>query len=305
MRGMSTGTAHCLASGAAFGAMGIFGKLAYGEGATVSTLLAVRFTLAAALFWIVLAATRRLGAVRSLARRDVLAGLGLGACGYALQAGAYFAALERIDASLLALLVYTYPAIVTVAAIALGRDPADGRRLAALGLASAGLCLIVGAAGAGALDPLGTALGLTAAVACSAYILVSEGIARRVPPDLLAALVYTGAAATLTLSGLVGGGLRPGALTPAGWGWLACLATVSTVAAIGLFLAGLRRVGPSAAAILSTVEPCVAVLLAFLAFGETLTVAQLCGGAAVLAGVVALNARIHVKERLADAPAAG
>jgi drug/metabolite transporter (DMT)-like permease len=183
---MSKGTVQCLASGAAFGAMGIFGKLAYGEGATVSTLLAVRFTLAAALFWIVLAATGRLRAVRALARRDVLAALGLGAAGYALQAGAYFAALERIDASLLALLVYTYPAIVTAAAIALGRDRGDGRRLLALGLVSAGLGLILGAAGTGALDPLGTALGLTAALAYSAYILVGDGVGRRVPPDVLA-----------------------------------------------------------------------------------------------------------------------
>ena len=46
------GAALCLASAASFGAMGIFGRLAYDEGATVGTLLAVRFALAAALFWV-------------------------------------------------------------------------------------------------------------------------------------------------------------------------------------------------------------------------------------------------------------
>ena len=55
----SSGTLICLASGAAFGAMAIFGKLAYDEGATVGTLLSVRFTLAAALFWALLAARQR------------------------------------------------------------------------------------------------------------------------------------------------------------------------------------------------------------------------------------------------------
>ena len=60
-----TGTLICLASAAAFGAMAVFGKLAYDEGATVGTLLAVRFALAAALFWaLVLAATG--AAARSL-----------------------------------------------------------------------------------------------------------------------------------------------------------------------------------------------------------------------------------------------
>ena len=53
----SSGTLLCLGSGAAFGAMGIFGKLAYGDGATVGTLLASRFVLAALLFWALVAAT--------------------------------------------------------------------------------------------------------------------------------------------------------------------------------------------------------------------------------------------------------
>src|SRR3954447_16713497 len=177
----------CLASGAAFGAMAVFGKLAYAEGATVGTLLAIRFLFASGLFWLGGDARRMPEA------RDVAIGLGLGAGGYALQAGCYFAALERIDASLLALLVYTFPGIVAVAAIARGRERADPRRIGALVVASGGLALLV-AGGAGALDPLGAALGMTAALTYSVYILVSEGIARRVRPPVLAALVCTGAA---------------------------------------------------------------------------------------------------------------
>src|SRR5512132_2149289 len=105
----TSGTVLCLASACAFGAMGVFGKLAYDNGATVGTLLSVRFTLAAALFWVLVLAD---GGGRRLARRDVAIALALGACGYAAQAGGYFAALERIDVSVLALLIYTYPAIV-------------------------------------------------------------------------------------------------------------------------------------------------------------------------------------------------
>src|ERR1700742_3910079 len=170
----------CLASGAAFGAMAVFGKLAYGEGATVGTLLTLRFVLAAGIFWAG-------GAGRSLPRaRDALPALGLGAGGYALQAGCYFAALERIDASLLSLLVYTFPALVAVGAFALGRERLDRRRAFALALATGGAVvrvgrrpgrrasplapgtggpvLVVAGAGAGALDPLGAALGLLTAL---------------------------------------------------------------------------------------------------------------------------------------------
>lgn len=293
----TSGTLMCIASAAAFGAMAVFGKLAYDNGTTVGTLLAVRFTVAAAIFWALVLPAGGAAALRRLAPRDLALALGLGACGYALQAGAFFAALERIDASLLSLLLYTFPAIVTGAAIALGRERVSARRLVALGLTSAGLVLVLAGAGTGALDPLGTALGLGAAVVYSAYILVSQGVAARVRPQLLSALVCTGAAATLTAGTALLGALRPGEVTLAGWGWLACLALVSTVAAISLFFGGLRRVGPSTAAILSTVEPLVTVALAFVVFGETLSAVQLLGGAFVLGGVLALRSRAR---RIAD-----
>jgi len=282
-----SGTLMCLASGAAFGAMGVFGKLAYGEGATVGTLLAVRFSLAAVLFWaLVLGASGGVRELRAVGRRRIGAGLALGACGYAAQAGCYFAALARIDASLLSLLLYTFPAIVAAAAVALGRERMDARRAGALGLASGGLVLVVAGAGAGALDPLGAALALCAAFVYSAYILVSDPITRRIRPQLLATLVCTGAAVTLLVGSIALGEFRPGDLTAAGWGWLLCLAAVSTVTAISLFFAGLERVGPTMAAILSTVEPLVTVLLALVVLGERLGAIQLLGGALVLAAVV-------------------
>jgi drug/metabolite transporter (DMT)-like permease len=287
----SAGTLFCLASGAAFGAMAIFAKLAYDEGANVGTLLGVRFAIAAALFWALLFAAGAARQVRALGRRDIGVGLALGACGYALQSGTYFAALQHIDASLLSLVLYTYPAIVAVAAVALGRERLTHRRAAALALASGGLALVVAGAGTGALDPLGAGLGLGAALIYSAYILVSDGIVARVSPRALAALVCTGAAVSLIAGSAVLGQFRPGALTAAGWGWVASLAVVSTVGAISFFFAGLRRVGPTTASILATVEPLVTVLLAFLVFGETLGAVQLLGGAFVVGAVLVLNAR--------------
>jgi drug/metabolite transporter (DMT)-like permease len=287
----SSGPLFCLGSASAFGAMAILGKLSYAEGATVGTLLAVRFALAAALFWLLVLATGGLAELRTLSRGDLLRAAALGGCGYAVQAGSAFAALERIDASLFSLLLYTFPAIVAVAAIGLGRERANARRSIALALSSGGLVLVVAGAGAGALDALGAVLALGAAVVYSIYILVSEGVAGRVRPSLLSALVCTGAAVSLTAGSALFGELRPGAVTVTGWGWLAGIAVVSTFAAISMFFAGLRRVGSTTTAILSSVEPVTTVLLAFAVFGETLGVVQLAGGALVLTGVLALNVR--------------
>jgi drug/metabolite transporter (DMT)-like permease len=293
-----------LAASFAFGAMGVLGKLAYDEGATVGTLLSLRFALAAVLFWALVPRAQ----VRALGRRDVVAGLAMGACVYALQAGLYFAALERIDASLLSLVVYTYPVIVAVASVLLGRETLTARRVIALVLASAGLVLIVGRTGR--LDGLGIALALATAVVYAFYILAGQGLASRVPARVLAALVATGAATTMSAGSAVAGQLEPGRLTAAGWGWLAALVVISTVLALTLLFEGLRRVGPTTASIVSNAEPAVTVALAFLAFGEVLSGLQLAGGALVLGGVLVLSApqriswprRRSVARRLAAAP---
>ena len=285
----SRGALLVLASAAAFGAMGIFGKLAYEQGATVGTLLAVRFVLAAALFWLLLLSNGGTGALRMLPRRDIAIAVALGAIGYSAQAGGYFAALERLDASLLSLLLYTVPAIVAVAAIALGRERGSRRTAGALMLASVGLVLVLAGAAAGTLDPTGAVLGLAAACVYSAYILTSEGVSGRIAPLALGTLVCSGAAVTLTLGAAVQGDLTPGAVSPLGFVWLAGVAVVSTVGAIGLFFAGLRRVGPTAASILSTLEPVVTVGLAFVVFGESLGPVQLAGGVLVLLAVLVVR----------------
>jgi drug/metabolite transporter (DMT)-like permease len=289
----------CLGSGAAFGAMAIFGKLSYGEGVTVGTLLSVRFALAAMAFWALVVATGAAHEVRSLSRRDVGVGLALGACGYAVQAGCYFAALQRIEASLLSLVLYTFPAIVAVAAVALGRERMTGRRLTALALALGGLALVVAGAGTGALDPLGVALGLGAAFTYSTYILVSDSVVGRMQPFVLSALVCTGATVSVTAGSALLGQFRPGDVAISGWGWLVCLVAISTVGAISLFFAGLRRAGPTSASILATVEPIVTVLLAFLVFGETLGAVQIAGGTLVLAAVFVLSIRLPRLVRIA------
>jgi drug/metabolite transporter (DMT)-like permease len=292
----SPGALVCLASAVAFGAMGIFGKLAYDEGASVGTLLAVRFLLAAALFWVLVVTTGAARQLRTLSGRDVGIALALGAVGYSAQAGAYFAALQRLDAGLLSLLLYTFPAMVTVAAIALGRERASRRKAGALVVASAGLVLVLAGAGAGALDPVGTMLGVTAAVVYTTYILTSAGVAERVGPLLLSALVCTGAATTLTLATVFEGDLHLGDVSAAGFGWLAGIAVVSTVGAVSLFFAGLKRVGPTTASILSTAEPVTTVVLAFLAFGESLGPVQLAGGALVLAAALVLSVRTQGRD---------
>ncbi|GAA1528241.1 DMT family transporter [Kribbella lupini] len=275
----------CLLSAACFGAMAIFGKLAYDAGVDVGDLLLVRFAVAAVLLLVVAGTT---GALRGVPRRALVAGLAMGGIGYATQSGLFFGALERIDASLLALILYAYPALVTIGAIVLRRERASARRVAALVIASAGTALVLGGAASGSLDPLGAAMGFGAAVAYTLYILAGDRVGAGMSPIALSSLVCTGAACTFAAFSVVQGGPRLD-FAPSGWLWLAAIAVVSTVAAILTFFVGLARVGPSAASILSTLEPVVTVLLAAMIFHESLSPTQLAGGAVVLSAVLVIQ----------------
>jgi len=274
-----------LASAVAFGVMPIFGKLAFEAGVGVATLLFVRFAIAAPVLWGAVALRRTFPRVE---RRVLGRALALGGVGYAMQAGLYFLALQRMDASVLSLILYSYPALVTGAAILLGREAANRRRLVALVTASGGLVLVLAGAGAGDFDLAGMALGVGAALTYTTYILVSDGVTEDLEALPLAALVSTGAAVSL---GVVAAATRSIDLgfEPAGWLWLALAALVSTVGAVVLFFSGMSRVGPSTAAILSTVEPPVTVALVFLTFGQALGVVQLLGALAVLSAAVIVN----------------
>ncbi|TCO32853.1 threonine/homoserine efflux transporter RhtA [Kribbella steppae] len=276
------GRLFCLLSAAAFGAMAVFGKLAYDAGVSVDALLLVRFGLAGGLL-IAIALAR--GALRQLPRRAVLVGLGMGLFGYAAQAGLYFSALARIDASLVALILYVYPVLVMAGAIALGREQASRRRVSALGIALTGIVLVLSGATSGRFDWLGALMALGAALTYTGYILVGDRVTADVPPLALTALVCTGAFGTFLVAGFLRGGTDLG-FAPIGWLWLGALALVSTVAAILLFFAGMARVGPSVASILSILEPVVTVVAAAAVFGETLSVMQWLGGSLVLAAVL-------------------
>jgi len=280
------GIALCLLSACGFGAMAIFAKQAYAAGMTVPTLLSLRFVLAATLFWVLVA-------VRGAAlppRRVMLFALVLGAVGYAAQAGLYFGALTHLDASLTALLLYLYPSLVLVGAIALRREHATPSRLAALGLASTGTALVLLGGGLGAVDVLGLAMAFGAAVVYATYILAADRVVAAVDPFALAALVMTGAAASTVTAGASAGALHLG-FAAGGWAWLLVLVCVSTVMGTSAFFAGLRRVGPATASIVSAAEPVVTVSLAALVYAERLGPGMVAGGILVLGAVVVLQWR--------------
>lgn len=277
-----------IVSALCFGAMAIMARVAYASGVDTTTLLALRFGIAAS----VLLVFAKLAGARWPRGATLVTLAGMGAIGYAGQAFTFFTALTLAPAGLIALLLYLHPALVAVLSALLLREPLAGAKVAALGVALAGMTLTILPALFGN-EPAayphigsGVAFGTAAAAIYAGYIVVGARVGQHVAALPMAAVVIASAALVFVLAAANQGPRWPASAS--GWLAVAGIALISTVAAITLFLAGLERIGPTQAATLSTVEPLFTVLLATILLGEAILPVQLAGGALILGAVILL-----------------
>lgn len=276
----------CALAAVGYGSMGVFAKLAYRAGANVSTFVSIRFCVGALLLWAIAA---RRGAVRIADPRAAVGAFALGLVLYSTESGLFAIALTTLDISLAQLLMFSYPAIVVVAAIVVGRERASARRLGAVVVASVGVaCVLLGGASLAA-APQGVAFALIAAVLVAAYVFGADAISGRLAPLTFAALVCSGVAVAFTTVGTLSGKLQPATLTSSAWFWIAVVSVVSTAVAMTAFIAGIERLGPSRTAIMSTLDPLVAVLCGAVVFSEKLGPIQLLGGLFVVSAILILQ----------------
>ena len=298
-------------SACAFGSGALFAKPIYGTGVDWMTLLAWRFLFAAVLSWgwLMIWPTHR-RALRSLSRRRIAILVLLGLF-YLGNTGTYFAALETVSASLAALIVYLYPALVAVMSIRFARRLEGRRAWGALALATLGVALAVGGVDPQQAPPfLGLALTIATPVIYAVWIILaarlsgeraeaprntavppydSEVVAepRGTEPAPAAAVMITATAIGWWIAALATDRpVAPSQIPTEAWLPLLGVGVVSTALAIQTFYAGAKRIGAAQASLVSTVEPVYTIVLASLLFAEQLTPVQLLGGALVIIGVV-------------------
>lgn len=270
-------------SAVSFGIMPVVTKLVYDDGASAIGLLSVRFPVAGV---VLLALARWRG--QALPRgRTLVALCGLGAVGYAGQSLGYFFALDHAGAGVVALLLYTYPAMVVgISAVLRRRVPAPPT-LVCLALAVAGTTLTSGRARDA--DVQGILLALASAVAYATYIVVSDRVIPGVGALIASAVVMCSGAVTFDVLAVL---TRPTFPHHArGWLGIALVTLVCTVVAVTAFFGGLARVGAAQASIVSTLEPVVSVALGVSVLGEAFSPVQGIGAVLVLAAVAMLATR--------------
>ena len=249
------------------------------RGFGASETLSVRFGLAAlALFGLLLATRRPLLPATGERWRP----LALGLFGYAIESALFYTALERGTAAAVALLFYAYPAMVAVLELSTRRLAPSPRVFCALGLSVGGTVLIVLAGSRVAISTTGIGFALASAAAFAIYLLVSAQTVRRTDALTSGAWMAFGAAVSLTLAGIITGGLR----APGSSWWLMGINGVATAAAFALLFGALKRMGASQTAIVMTMEAFSAVVLGALLLGERLRLLQGVGGVCILGATV-------------------
>lgn len=275
-----TGIILIVISAASFGTLAIIGRYAYAAGLNINTLLFLRFGFSAVIMlsWLAL---RREPLPRG---RELTLLAGMGGLGYVAQSFLYLSAIQFASVGLVALLLYLYPVFVAILAMIFHKAPLTRTRLLALVLATAGAALTANPQG-GQLPGILMAVG--AAAIYAVYIIVGAGVMQKVSPVQSSTVIFTSAA--VVFSGLA-------ALSGLQWpqsaeGWWAAIAVslIATILPVVTFLGGLKRIGPTDASLLSTLEPVVTVVLAAVLLQEAIQPLMVLGGALILGAVLILT----------------
>jgi drug/metabolite transporter (DMT)-like permease len=273
-----------VASAAGFATLGILIKCAFAGGANITTILAGRF-LIAGIFLLLYLKLRRIPF--AISRKTAWQLILMGAVGYGGMSALYANSIHYLPASLTGMLLYTYPALVTVLAVFVGDERFTIQKGLALIICSAGLVLLLGASFEGArLEGVLSVLG--AAVIYSCYIIIGNRILKNLDPLVTSFYVCSSAGLAFLIYGLARGELLFD-MSTSGWLSILGIAVLPTLFGVIGFFAGLRLIGATNASIISMLEPLITVVLSALLLGERITALQGSGGAVLLLGAVILQ----------------
>ena len=193
-----------------------------------------------------------------------------------------FQAYRYTTISVATLSYYFAPVIVTAVCPILFRERLTGKQILCFVMSTLGLALITGLGQIGSgTDLIGILFGLGAAVLYATVVLLNKFI-KHVDGIHRTFLQFTAAVVTLIPYVALTGGVTLGNLDGLGWICLLVVGLVHTGVTYCMYFSALKELPGQKAAILSYIDPLVAVLVSVLLLNETMTVWQVVGGILIL-----------------------
>jgi drug/metabolite transporter (DMT)-like permease len=214
----------------------------------------------------------------------------LGVLGVAASNYFYYLAIQRTNVATAIIIQYTAPVWVLLYTVARGLQKPTLQRIAAVGLAVAGIALVIGIFSAGGfrLDAIGVMAALLAAFSFAFYNVGGHSILARY--DRWTVLLYALISAALFWM-LVNPPWKIAAAHYAGSQWLFLLgfSLISVLGPFSFYFAGLQHLEPTRAIVVSCLEPVFSIVIAAVALGEILRPQQAAGIVVVLVAIAVVQ----------------
>lgn len=279
---MNRGLLAALAAAVLFGVSGVVAADAF-DVVEPAVMAQYRSVMAAVLLGLIAWRRRALSPHRSLAELVVFGGL------LAAVTLTYYIAIDRLGVGPGVTLQFLGPVLVLVWMAAVQRRQVPPAAWVAAAAAVTGTFLITQAWDIAALDPIGVAAGLGAAITFAGYLILGERLGTRMP-EITVATYGFGFSAVIWLIAL------PPASPPSGtavWLSLVWVGVAGTAVPFLLEIVALRRADPGRVGVVATAEPVVAGLTAWTALGQRLVPVQLLGMGLTVLGVAIIQATTH------------
>lgn len=277
-----------------YACMGIIGKYLYGTGLNPQQVMVLRFVMTFVILGAFLLVWRK---QKLFSRRPLVYVQGVFFMSSALF---YFLAVDEVSAGLATALLYAYPAVVAFLTAIVFREKLTKRTVAAVVLALGGIIAIAGILeGTVTLSPIGILYGVAACVTFAIYTVIGQKVVEKE-----GSFTITFSLTTVSLVMLVF--MFPTtfpellSFTPLQLGLGATMAVFTTILPVVALLAAIKIIGATKAALISIAETPISLGLAYLMFGETLTIMQGVGCVLIVASIFAVTLPQRTKKLPAE-----
>lgn len=193
-----------------------------------------------------------------------------------------FEAYKYTTVSVATLCYYFAPVIVMVLSPLLFKERLTAKQIICFSFSTVGLVMITGIGVGGASNNfLGIAFGLSAAVFYASVVILNKKI-KKVEGLPRTLLQFLSAIAVLLVYVIINGEFSLSKLDAGGWASLIAVGVLHTGFAYCLYFSSLKALSGQQAAILSYIDPLVAVIVSVTVLQETITIWQIAGGALIL-----------------------
>lgn len=275
------GTVYIFISALMYATLPIMAKVVYSTGIEPLYLFWLRYLFAFIMIAGYFLLTKQ-GPVISVSRMVIFQGLLV-----VLSGVFYFISLKYLAAGMCSIIFFTHPVIVSVLALVIFREKVVPRLLLGLLLAVTGIFMISGTLGNSIINlpAKGLIYCILSCLTYAGYLLAGQkNLASSSPLSMASTFAFLGIVLVPLFFGRSAGFFTSVSMLQLLL--ILAMALINTILPMFFLLSGVKKIGASRGSLISSVEPVLTIIIAYLALGEVLAPIQLAGSALVFVSII-------------------